>query len=88
MYKEGFKLTSENKQWVKEFGKEVVLNIETVGKSCNMGRYYFHCNECKNQSIADDGKTCYSCNNYSNVFNDDETKFYCKNYKKELKYGH
>lgn len=85
MYKENHKLTFQDKRNIKEFGKEVVLNIETVGKSCKMGRYYFHCYECENQSIADDGGTCYSCNNYQNIYNDNETKFYCQNYKKEVK---
>lgn len=84
MYKENYKLTFADKRNVKEFGKEIILNIETVGKSCPMGRYYFSCKECANQSISDDGKTCYSCNNYVDVWNDDENKFYCKNYAEEV----
>lgn len=84
MYKENVVLSfPDDKLWVQEFGEKVVLNIETVGKSCNCGRYYFHCNECENQSIADDEGTCYSCNNYSNIYNSEETKFYCGNYKKD-----
>ena len=87
MYKENIRLSFPNdKLWVQEFGEEITLNAETVGKSCNMGRYYFHCNECDNQSIADDEGTCFSCNNYSQVWNDTETKHYCKNYKKGERY--
>lgn len=82
MYKENYKLTFNDTRNIKEFGNEVVLNIETVGKPCPMGRYYFYCKECANQSIADDEGTCYSCNNYQNVYDDSETKFYCKNYKR------
>lgn len=83
MYKENVVLSfPDDKLWVQEFGEKVVLNIETVGKPCNMGRYYFHCKECENQSIADDEGTCYSCNNYSQVWDDTEKKHYCKNYKK------
>lgn len=82
MYKENHTIRFENKLCIQEFGSEVTLNIETVGKRCNMGRYYFHCNECENQSIADDEGTCWSCNNYSQIWNDDETKHYCKNYAK------
>lgn len=84
MYKENYKLTFADKRNIKEFGKEISLNIETVGKSCPMGRYYFSCKECVNQSISDDERTCYSCNNYVDVWNDDETKFYCKNYVNEV----
>lgn len=80
MYKENYKLTFSDPRMVREFGKEVVLNIETVGRRCKMGRIYFNCKECNNQSIADDGGTCFSCNNYEQIYNDDETKFYCKNY--------
>jgi hypothetical protein len=82
MYKQDFKLTFTKELWIKEFGKEVTLNIETVGKPCSMGRYYFHCNECENQSIADDENTCASCNNYESIYNEEETKYYCRNYKK------
>lgn len=85
MYKQNYKLTFSDPRMIKEFGKEVVLNIETVGKPCNSGRYYFHCNECDNQSIADDSKTCWSCNNFKQIYNDNETKFYCKNYAKDGK---
>lgn len=82
MYKENYKLVFKDAKNIKEFGEELTLNIETVGKPCYEGRYYFHCVECQNQSICDDDGTCYSCNNYVNVYNDSETKFYCKNYKK------
>ena len=68
MYKENHIIRFENKLCIQEFGNEVTLNIETVGKRCNMGRYYFHCNECENQSIADDEGTCWSCNNYCPSF--------------------
>ena len=86
MYKENVVLSfPDDKLWVQEFGEKVVLNIETVGKPCNMGRYYFHCKECDNQSIADDEGTCCSCNNYSQVWDDTEKKHYCKNYKKGQK---
>lgn len=88
MYKENVVLSfPDDKLWVQEFGEKVVLNIETVGKPCNMGRYYFHCKECDNQSIADDEGTCYSCNNYSQVWDDTEKKHYCKNYKKGQRNG-
>ena len=88
MYKENVVLSfPDDKLWVQEFGGKVVLNIETVGKPCNMGRYYFHCKECDNQSIADDEGTCYSCNNYSQVWDDTEKKHYCKNYKKGQRNG-
>ena len=88
MYKENVVLSfPDDKLWVQEFGEKVVLNIETVGKPCNMGRYYFHCKECDNQSIADDEGTCYSCNNYSQVWNDTEKKHYFKNYKKGQRNG-
>lgn len=88
MYKENVVLSfPDDKLWVQEFGEKVVLNIETVGKPCNMGRYYFHCRECDNQSIADDEGTCYSCNNYSQVWDDTEKKHYCKNYKKGQRNG-
>lgn len=85
MYKQDFELIFKDKLNIEEFGEKVILNIETVGKRCNMGRYYFHCNECKNQSIADDEGTCYSCNNYKQIWNDNETKHYCGNYEKDGK---
>ena len=88
MYKENVVLSfPDDKLWVQEFGEKVVLNIETAGKACKCGRYYFHCKECDNQSIADDEGTCCSCNNYSQVWDDTEKKHYCKNYKKGQRNG-
>lgn len=87
MYKENFTLIFQDQRNIAEFGEQITLNIETVGKACNMGRYYFHCKECDNQSIADDEGTCYSCNNYSQVWDDTEKKHYCKNYKKGQRNG-
>ena len=86
MYKENLILTfPDDELWVREFGRAIALNAETIGKPCKMGRYYFHCSECVNQSISDDEGTCWSCNNYSQVFNDKETKYYCKNYVKDYR---
>lgn len=73
MYKEN--------QTIKTFEKTFeTLNIESVGKRSGCYKYYSDCGACKNQSIADDEGTHYSCNNVCEVNDITDTKIYCKNY--------
>lgn len=60
-----------------------VVNIETVGKRVGCYRYYFRCVNCKNQSIADDEGTIYSCINCRTFTDTNDEKVYCENYAKD-----
>lgn len=64
-------------------GDTVTCNIESVGKRAGCYLYYFRCAGCKNQSIADDEGTVYSCNNLCEFSDKNDEKIYCKNYVKE-----
>lgn len=59
------------------------VNIETVGKRVGCYRYYFRCVNCKNQSIADDEGTIYSCNNCRTFTDVEDEKVYCENYARD-----
>lgn len=73
MYKENITIKSYSNE-------NYIVNIETIGKRVGCYRYYFRCVNCKNQSIADDEGTIYSCNNCSTFTDVDDEKVYCKNY--------
>lgn len=73
MYKENVIIES----WDTEYK---TVNIETVGKRVGCYRYYFRCVNCKNQSIADDEGTIYSCINCRTFTDTNDEKVYCENY--------
>lgn len=64
-------------------GEYLTTNIETVGKRKDCYLYYFRCVNCKNQSIADNEGTIYSCNNCRTFTDTNDEKVYCENYCKE-----
>ncbi len=79
MYKESVKIRSFD-------GEIETVNIETVGKYADSYKWYFDCSICKNQSIADDEGTIYSCNNCSTLSDITDSKMYCRNYVKDFEY--
>lgn len=75
MYKEN--------QIIETFGGEFkTVNIETVAVKRNLYLWRFDCKKCKNQSIADDENTIYSCNNCKDFPNKKDENLYCENYKR------
>lgn len=56
------------------------VNIETVGERVGYYRYYFRCDNCKNQSIFDDKNDIHTCVNRRIFIGIDNEKVYCKNY--------
>lgn len=56
------------------------VNIETVGERVGYYRYYFRCDNCKNQSIFDDKNNIHACVNRRIFIGIDNEKVYCENY--------
>lgn len=69
---------------IKTYNNELrTVNIETIGERVDYYRYYFCCDNCKNQSIAADEyniHTCVNCRIFIDISNE---KVYCENYAKD-----